>query len=92
MAQLQHHWFSWVGNSFPPGTEHYWWAGPVPFGTVVSATAHALALSGVDREITLKDLRTHVDAQGNRVVYFTIRNTGSNGMVAYQFSLSFVNP
>lgn len=88
MAQLSHHSLSWVGYGFNPGSEHSWWAGPIPYDTVVDATAHAVQL--LDREIMVKDIRTHVDVNGNRVVYLTVRNTGFNNIPGYSLNLSLV--
>jgi len=89
MANISYGSLSWVGDDFDPGVEHYWWSSPADYGTVVSITAHAVSL--VDREIMVKDVRTHVDDAGNRVMYFTVRNTGSNNISGYALAFSYVD-
>jgi hypothetical protein len=88
MASTSYGSFSWVGDDFDPGVEHYWSSTPADFGTVVSITAHAVAR--LDREIAVKDVRTHVDSAGHRSMYFTVRNTGSNNISGYALGFSYV--
>lgn len=80
---------SWVGNGFNPGVEHYWWTTPADFGIVVSITGHAVAR--LDREIAVKDVRTHVDEAGNRVMLFTVRNTGLSNIPGYGLAFSYIS-
>jgi hypothetical protein len=88
MASTSYGFLSWVGDDFDPGVEHYWATTPADYGTVVSITAHAV--SRLDRELTVKDVRTHVDAAGHRAMYFTVRNTGSNNVSGYGIGFSYV--
>ena len=91
MASTSYRSLTWVGDDFDPGVEHYWWSTPADYGTVISVTAHAI--SRLDREITVKDVRTHVDEDGKRALYFTVaRNTGSNNIIGYAIGFSYVNP
>jgi hypothetical protein len=80
---------SWVGQGFGPGAEHYWWSTPADYGSVVAITAHAVAR--IDREIEVKDVRTHVDERGGRSMQFTVRNTGLNTIPGYLLAFSYVN-
>ena len=88
MANVSYGSLSWVGDGFDPGSEHYWWSTPANYGDVISITAHAV--SRLDREIAVKDVRTHVDPAGHRVMLFTVRNTGSNNIPGYALGFSYV--
>jgi hypothetical protein len=90
MASTSHGFLSWVGYGFNPGVEHYWWSSPADYGSVVSITAHSVQLAGVEREIAVKDVRTHVDASGNRIMLFTVRNTGTTNIPGYGLGIGTV--
>ena len=90
MANLSYWSGSWVGDGFDPGVEHYWWMGPIGYAEVIGVTAHAV--QRLDRELMVKDVRTHVDDAGNRVLYITVRNTGTNNVPGYTVNYSFVDP
>lgn len=89
MANLERHHFGWVGHGFDPGAEHHWWFGPIAFGEVVQVTAHPVQL--VPRQAMVKDIRTQVDAGGNRTLLFTVRNTGVNTINGYGLDFSVVS-
>ena len=90
MATVEYWAGSWVGDDFDPGVEHYWQTGLVSFEDAIGITAHAIAR--LDREIMVKDVRTHVDSVGNRVVLLTVRNTGTNNIPGYTVNYSFIKP
>lgn len=92
MASLSRTFLTWVGSGFNPGVEHYWWSTPADYGNAVGITAHAVSLIGVSREIAVKDVRTHVDAAGNRTMLFTVRNTGTSNIPGYGIGFSYVGP
>jgi len=88
-------WTSWIelylsSNQLSEGgVSHYWATTPANCGAVISVTAHAV--SRLDREITVKDVRTHVDSAGHRGLYVTVRNTGSNNIAGYVLDFSYVS-
>jgi hypothetical protein len=90
MANVSYWSGSWVGDGFDPGVEHYWQWGLIDYAWVTSIMAQAVAR--LDREIMVKDVRTHVDEAGNRNVYLTIRNTGSNNIPGYTVNYATVSP
>ena len=91
MAQVLHHKFSWAGPNFLPGTEMYWWFGPVEQNQVVHVTC--IPTTENDNELTVKDarVRRYLGLHGWRFL-FTVRNTGPNRIPSYALLYSVVKP
>ena len=92
MAQLTRQSFGWVGHGFTPGAEHIWRIlGPEPpFSSVINATAHAVQLTGVERAIIAKEVRTIVLTNGRRAFDVTVRNIGNTNIPGYNVAFSYV--
>lgn len=97
MANLSHAQFHWDGpGQLQPGSEHYWWMTPIDrrATTVVAIMAHAHVHAAFTPpppvELLVKDVRSHIDARGGRVILFTVRNTGPNAVAAYSVNFAII--
>jgi hypothetical protein len=90
---------TWEGASLQPGSEHRWWwihsgwQRALP-DFQVNVSAHPWVFGPYTppppQELMVKDVRSHFNVSGGRVLYFTIRNTGPNPVRVYTVSTSIV--
>ena len=94
MANVAYWSGSWVGDGFDPGVEHSWWMGPIDYAQSINVTAQADhgVLEQEEREVILKDVRADVDFEGNRRLYFTVRNTGRTNIPSYTINYGLISP
>ena len=92
MAQLAYSSLSWVGGGFSPGTEGTWLVGGISFPQVIGVTAQPTSAPGLTRLMTVKEVHSHVDGNGNRSVLIIVRNTGPVSIAGYTVNISYVVP
>ena len=87
------------GALLQPGQAHGWWMTRSDWQQQlpdfqVNVSAHPYVFGPYTppppQELTVTDVRSHVDVRGGRVLYFNVRNTGPNPVCVYVVSFSFV--
>jgi hypothetical protein len=94
MANVSYWSGGWAGLDFKPGDEHPWALSPINSDEVIAVTAHATHAGQLplERELRVEDVRAEADTTGGRRLFFKVRNTGPNIIIAYQMNFSFVTP
>jgi hypothetical protein len=99
MANVSNYSATYEGTLLQPGQQHGWWMTHSGWqqhlpNFQVNVSAHPFVFGPYTppppQELTVTDVRSHVDSSAGRVLYFNVRNTGPNPVRVYVVSFSYV--
>lgn len=89
----------WEGTALQPGAQHNWWWVHSQWIKLlphfqVNVSAHPWNYGPFTppppAELTVLNVRSHINSQAKPVLYFTVKNTGPNPVRVYEVAVSVV--